>query len=321
MRKIINQDEWLRVIESKRVHQQSSAVLSYSSYWDAYVDDPKLMQIPIEDHLVHRGDGVFEAFKVTNAKIYLLAEHLNRLEQSSEALGLSWPMARSEVENILNEMIHLKNLKFGAIRIFLSRGAGGFSANPYDSKQTQFHFILLNSKMPAAEKYQLGATLGKSQIQPKSSFWAKIKSCNYLPNVLMKKEAVDRGLDFTIGFDEQGHITESSTENVVVLDKNNYLCRPKLDHILKGTTMIKVFQLAEQLINSNQTVGNKETEIAGIRERDLNHDDLISAKEIMVVGTTWDVLPITRYEGKPIGNGNVGPVAKKLLNLLQQDQA
>ncbi len=284
----------------------------YSSYWNAYIDDPRLMLIPMEDHLVHRGDGVFEAFKVINGKIYLMKEHLDRLERSAEALSLNWPLPRAEVEKILKEMIEIKKIQSAGLRIFLSRGMGTFSANPYDSMQAHFHFLLINSKMPSAEKYTLGASLGRSQIVPKSTPWSEIKSCNYLPNVLMKKEAVDRGLDFTLGFDEQDFITECSTENLIILDQKNQLCRPQLRRILKGTTMMRVFELAQNLVTRG--------EIKSIIEKNISESDLFAAKELMIVGTTWDVLSVTKYEGKNISDGKVGVISKELLSLLQEDQ-
>ncbi|MEK6772766.1 MAG: aminotransferase class IV [Bdellovibrionota bacterium] len=284
----------------------------YSSYWNAYIDDPRLMLIPMEDHLVHRGDGVFEAFKIINGKIYLMKEHFDRLERSAEALSLNWPLPRAEVEKVLKEMIEIKKVQTAGLRIFLSRGMGTFSANPYDSKQAHFHFLMINSKMPSAEKYALGASLGRSQIEPKGAPWSEIKSCNYLPNVLMKKEAVDRGLDFTLGFDEQGFITECSTENLIILDQKNQLCRPQLRRILKGTTMMRVFELAQKLVPTGK--------IKSTIERNISESDLFAAKELMIVGTTWDVLSVTKYEGKNIFDGKVGAISKELLSLLQEDQ-
>lgn len=312
-KKLLKPEEWLKTWLEKEKLKTSQSVLMYSSYWDGYVDDPRLMLIPMEDHLVHRGDGVFEAFKVVHGKIYLLKEHLDRLESSAKALFLEWPMPRLQVEKILNEMVALKNIDSGGLRVFLSRGVGLFSANPYDSVSAHFHFVLVTAKGAAAEKYELGAKLGRSQIQPKPTPWCEIKSCNYLPNVLMKKEAVDRGLDFTVGFDEDGFVTECSTENLILLDENNQLCRPTLKRILKGTTMMKVFELAKNLVSSG--------ELSQVVEKDLTESDLQKAKELMIAGTTWDILPVTSYEGKSIASGKPGPIAKKLLQLLREDQA
>src|SRR5690606_25817987 len=92
-----------------------------------------------------------------------------------------------------------------------------------------------------------GARVGKSQVPPKEPWLAKVKTCNYLPNVMMKKESVDRSLDFTVGVDAQGFLTEGSTENIVIVDQGNNLVRPELRQILKGTTMMRTFELAQEL--------------------------------------------------------------------------
>lgn len=312
LRKILTANEWFEICLKSQSFQGSQSLLMYSSYWDAYVEDPRLMLIPMEDHLVHRGDGVFEAFKVVRGKIYLLKEHLDRLEISAQALSLDWPMPREKVECILNEMIQMKKIHSGGLRLFLSRGAGTFSANPYDSLQTHFHFILTNAKMPTEEKYASGVRLGRSLIAPKPVPWSGIKSCNYLPNVLMKKEAIDQGVDFTVAYDEDGFITECSTENLVLIDESNQLCRPKLKRILKGTTMMRVFELAQSLLQSG--------DLSSIVEKNISEKDLLKAKEVMIVGTTWDVLAVTSYQGKPIADGRVGKRAQKLLQLLREDQ-
>ncbi|NUN06020.1 MAG: aminotransferase class IV, partial [Bdellovibrio sp.] len=129
--------------------------------------------------------------------------------------------------------------------------------------------------------------------------------------VMMKKESVDRKIDFTIGIDPQGFLTEGSTENIVLIDKNRYLVRPKLHKILKGTTMMRTFALAEALVQDGT--------LAGIEERDLSEDDLRSALEVMMIGTTLDVLPVTEYEGQKIGSGKQGQISAKLLAMLRED--
>lgn len=310
--KVLSPEAWLKTWLLSQSPEGSQNLLMYSSYWNAFVDDPRLMLIPMEDHLVHRGDGVFEAFKIIHGKIYLLKEHLNRLELSSRALELAWPMSRDKVENILNEMVQLKKIQSGGLRIFLSRGMGTFSANPYDSKQSHFHFVLTNAKMPTEEKYNKGVQLARSQIAPKVAPWSGIKSCNYLPNVLMKKEAIDLNVDFTVGYDEEGFLTECSTENLVIVNEKNQLCRPTLKRILKGTTMMRTFELAQKLVATQ--------ELSAVLERNITEEDLVKSKEAMIIGTTWDVLAATSYQGKAIGDGKVGSVAKKLLQLLREDQ-
>ncbi len=288
---------------------QESYLAFYSSVLGGITKDPEFMSLPIDDHMVHRGDGVFEALKCKEGRIYLWQAHSDRLRNSCKGLGLLYP---ENLLDVVTATVKESKAKNCIIRIFVSRGPGQFSTNPYDSIGAQLYVMVTNLTQPSAEKYTQGVSLGRSGIPPKESWLAQLKTCNYLPNVMMKKEAIDRKIDFTIGIDPQGFITEGSTENIIVLTQNNLLVRPHFDFILKGTTMVKVLSLAESLIPKGL--------IQKIGEKNMSEADLLSAKEVMMIGTTLDVLPATKYDGKAIGNGQVGPVAKALLELLLADQ-
>src|SRR5690606_6674956 len=137
-----------------------------------------------------------------------------------------------------------------SIRLFVGRGAGSFSANPYDTMGSQLHIVVIRPNQVSAEAIEQGVRLMTSKIPVKDNFMAQVKSCNYLPNVLMKKEAVDQGVDFTIGKDANGYLTEGSTENLIILNKEGQLCKPMAQAILSGTTMNRTFELAESLVKS-----------------------------------------------------------------------
>ncbi|MGZ3775035.1 MAG: aminotransferase class IV [Pseudobdellovibrionaceae bacterium] len=309
--KILSSSQVQEKLQQRSYGSQKTYLAMYSSWWGGVVTDPGLMMVPVDDHLVHRGDGVFEALKVIDGKIFLLQEHLDRLSSSAEQISLPLPMPIDEIKKVLLETTATVEVKNAVLRLYISRGPGGFTTNPYESVASQLYLIVTAHTPLNEEKYLNGVKVGRSQIPPKEPWLAKIKTCNYLPNVLMKKESVDRKIDFVIGIDSQGCITEGSTENIVLVDKNNNLVRPKLRQILKGTTMMRTFELAESLVHEGL--------LSSIQERDLTEQDLLEAKEVMMIGTTLDVLPVTQYEGSIIGEGRQGPVAKALLNLLRED--
>jgi branched-chain amino acid aminotransferase len=309
--KVLSSTEALEILKAKNYGTQKSYLAMYSTWYGGIVKDPGLMIVPVDDHLVHRGDGVFEAMKVVDGKIFLMTPHLDRLEASAKEISLSLPCSRAELEEIIKKTTLATGVQNALLRLYLARGPGGFTTNPYDSVGPQIYLIVTELKYMPAEKYEQGASIGKSAIPPKEPWLARIKTCNYLPNVLMKKESVDRKLDFTVSFDNQGYLTESSTENIVIVDKNGNLLRPKLHQILKGTTMIRSFDLAQSLLSQGT--------VKSIGEKDIHENDVINAREVMMIGTTLDVLPVTTYEGKAIGNGQVGAVAKALLQILRED--
>lgn len=290
---------------------QKTYLAMYSTWWGGIVKDPGLMVVPVDDHLVHRGDGVFEAIKVVEGRIFLLEEHLQRLASSAEQISLPLPMSLGEMREVILKTTAETGARNVVLRLYISRGPGGFTTNPYDSIASQMYLIVTAFTPYSDEKYHQGVKLGRSQIVPKEPWLAKIKTCNYLPNVLMKKESVDRKIDFTVGFDSQGFLTEGSTENVVLVDQQRNLLRPRLRQILRGTTMMRSFELSQVLVDEGL--------LTSIQEQDLTEQDLLNAKEVMMIGTTLDVLPVTEYEGQKVGAGVQGEVAARMLKLLRAD--
>lgn len=308
-RHVLSEEQVIQRLKMGNSTQKRASVRAcYMSWLEGIVTDSKWMLIALDDHMVHRGDGVFEAIKFINKKPYLGPEHLQRMKSSAEKISLDLSRYYKDLPAIIDDVIEASRLENGLIRIFLSRGPGSFSPNPYDSAKSELSVVAMELSSPQQELYEKGARIAISRIQPKETFWAQIKSCNYLPNVMMKKEAVDRKLDFVVGLTEAGGVTESSTENLILVDSHGLLVRPHQDRILRGCTMIRIFELA------------RKHHIAETFERFLTVKDIKEAREIMMVGTTIDVLPVTEFDGAKVGNGHVGPMARRLLQSLHEDQ-
>lgn len=303
---ILNEQQIIQSLNSQKNPFFEEYYAFYSSWFGGITQNPKFMLLPIDDHMVHRGDGVFEAMKAENRAVYLMDEHLHRLLRSAEAIALKPLYHQDKMKQIILETLKVANQDNALIRIFVSRGPGNFSVNPYDSVGSQFYVVIAKLRTLPAEKYETGVAVGKSLVPMKPTHLAQVKSCNYLPNVLMKKEAVDRGLDFMIGIDHQGNLTEGPTENVMIVAQDGTLVHPQFDSILKGITMIRVFELAKE--------HGMKTEV-----RDISVEELLTAREIIITGTTVDVISVVKYENKTIGNGKPGTISKQLLQLLQND--
>ncbi len=150
-----------------------------------------------------------------------------------------------------------------------------------------------------------------SRIPVKTDYFANIKSCNYLPNVLMRKEAEDAGVDFTVSIDENGFLAEGPTENIGIITRNREFLVPRFDRILRGTTVSRVTELAELLLDAG--------DLAKIEETDLTPEDAYNAAEMMMFGTSFDVLPVVTYDRHRIGEGRPGHFARKFRQLLHED--
>jgi len=310
-----------KLMDRKKTNPHQNQYLSmYSSWLGGITTEAPLMVLPLDDHMVHRGDGVFEAMIVRNGWAFLLKEHLKRLAVSASKIGISCPWSETELQEIISETYRITRQSDCFVRIFLSRGPGTFSVNPYDSIGPQLHVICTRYSPYPADKYLSGVTLGRSAIPAKEPWFAQIKSCNYLHNVLMKKESIDQGFDFMVAFDSQGHLTESATENIVILDNKRRLIRPELDFILKGTTMMRMLELARQVLQKRNQIGEPtDFGYTQVLQGSLREVDITSAHEVFLIGTTLNVLPVTRFQKKKIGDGMPGPVGKFLGRLLEED--
>ncbi|HEY8240367.1 MAG TPA: aminotransferase class IV, partial [Kiritimatiellia bacterium] len=175
----------------------------YSSAWDGIVTDPTLMVVPMDDHLVHRGDGVFETIKCVAGKIYCLEAHLDRLFFSAGKIGLQSAWPREEIRDTIIQTVRAGGRKDCLVRAILSRGPGSLGVSPYDCPRPGLYVLAHQLKPPFMELHPEGAHVVTSKVPVKPGYFANIKSCNYLPNVLMKKEASDQGADFSLSFDER----------------------------------------------------------------------------------------------------------------------
>jgi len=291
---------------------QSGYHVMYSSIFSGIVTDPKLMTIPVDDHLVHRGDGVFEAFKMIDGKVFLFDAHLSRLERSATAISLSLKHSNSEIKGICKQLIEVCGLKNALFRLYASRGPGGFTPNPYASIGPQLYIIVSDLNNPAETLYENGAKVGFSQIAVKSGGLAQVKTCNYISNVLMTKEAVDQGLNYMINVTDDGFLGEGPTENLAYLTAENDLVFSSFDHTLRGTTLLRLQELSSNLVEKGL--------IREMKEAKQLASELCAAKEAFMIGTTIDALPVVEVAGKLIGDGMPGAVSKAARELLKHDQ-
>ena len=300
-------EDGLRHLAAYRPPHSRKYLAMYASEWDAIVTDPRLMRVPVDDHLVHRGDGVFETLLYDGGRIFLLAPHLQRLRHSAAQIGLDLRIPDERLTLILEDLFSVASadhaLSRGLARVLLGRGPGGFSVDPAESPSPSLYIVVYQASPPFMETHPEGAKVVFSQVAPKAGILATVKTCNYLPNALMKAEANRTGAHFALGVDETGHVTESFTENIAAVDASGALLIPPPDRHLPGTTLQRVSELAEA---------------AGIpvHSRKLTPDDLRGMSELLVVGTTARVTSVTDLEGRSFP---IGPIGKRLAKMLDDD--
>jgi branched-subunit amino acid aminotransferase/4-amino-4-deoxychorismate lyase len=292
-------------------HWQEDYLAMYSTQWGGVTTDPDLMLVPIDDHLVHRGDGVFEVMRCVHGKIYQMEDHLRRLERSARAISLDFPPDYGKIMEVIKGVVVRGGERDCLIRIILSRGPGSFSTNPFECPVSQIYVNVIRFRSLPEKCYREGIPLVTSTIPIKKSFFATIKSCNYLPNVLMKMGAIRAGCKYSVALDEDGFLAEGSTENIGALTADGILKFPGFERTLSGITANRVIQLAGQLIEDGL--------IREVKFERISPEDAYQAKELFLTGTSFCILPVVRYDGRCIGEGGAGPVYSKLLTLLLED--
>ncbi len=299
------------ILDRNRHPHHANYYAMYSSVIGGIVTDPALMLLPVDDHMVHRGDGVFEVFKCVGGKIYNMQAHLERLQLSADVLGYRDTPSMQEITHLVIETVKAGGRRECVIRLFISRGTGSFDTNPYDCQNCELYIVITSSKPSPMQQFPRGIKGKVSEIPAKRPFIARVKSVNYLMNVLMRKEAIDAAVNFVVSLDEQKRIAEGATENIGVITDEKKLLFPVAERTLRGTTMIRVIELAQELIAVSH--------LAAADFADLSVDDILGAKEVFIAGTSTDIAAVTEFEGQKIGDGKPGPIWRKLSALLDKD--
>jgi branched-chain amino acid aminotransferase len=307
----LENSEWLARLNKARAGLSATLYAMYSGLTGGITTDPALMTIPADDHLPQRGDGVFESLKCLNGQLYNADAHLERLELSCKGIGMEPPCPRTKLVEIICATIRAGEKRDCLIRVLVSRGTENMGIDPALCKGPVLYIVVYRYTARIKNGKLKPARVARSSVPVKPPQFATIKTCNYLPNVLMKLEANRRGLDFVISVDENGNLGEGATENIGILTPDNELLMPTPDYVLSGTTARRALELAKTLVADGT--------LKAAEYRNIPLEQAAQAKEILIFGTTTDVTPVIEWEGRPVGNGRPGPVAEKLLALLKSD--
>ena len=294
------------------VHSKAANFYSmYSSVLGGIVTDPALMILPLDDHMVHRGHAVFDTATLTHGMLYQLDPHLDRLLRSAGLARIPLPFPREQLRQIILDTAAASGKRDGSVRYWLSAGPGGFALGPAECIGSSFYVIIFKQEFYPSSYYTEGVKVVTSQIPIKPPLFARTKSTNYLPNVLVVIEAKDHDADNGVFIDQRGMVAESSNMNVAFVTKDRVFRHPSFDAILSGITIQRMLKLGERLVAQG--------ELKAIQLADVSVDEGRQAAEMMLIGSSIKVAPVIQWDGKPIGNGKPGPVSQRLLQLSEED--
>ena len=308
---VLAADQVLTALRALRERQPVKFSAFYSSQLGGIVTDPALMVLPFDDHMVHRGHGIFDTAGLVDGRIYDLEAHLDRFLGSAEKSRLKLAGSRAEMRDIIVRTTAASGVRDGAIRYWLSSGPGNLDLTPAAGATPGFFVIVFGGLAYPQRWYSEGLKVMTTTYPIKPPLYAITKATNYLPNVLMQMEAKEAGLDNGVFIDDEGFVGESSNMNVAFVTADGVLRHPRFVRVLAGCTSLRLLELAPQLQGSGL--------LTGVEVCDIPVADARAAREMLLLGSSIKVAPIVEWDGRPIGTGAPGPVARALLDLLEND--
>jgi branched-chain amino acid aminotransferase len=267
-------------------------------------DDAK---ISVFDHGFLYGDGVFEGIRVYGGNIFRLEEHIERLYESARAITLEIPLTQAELIQATVETVAANGRRDGYIRLVISRGVGDLGIDPRKCKRASVVIIVDSIALYPEELYKKGIPLVTASHRriPADCLDPRIKSLNYLNNILAKIEATNAGCPEAIMLNTQGRVAECTADNLFIV-KRRVISTPHLvEGALAGITRGAVLELARA---------------AGFvtQEGPMTQHDLFTADECFLTGTGAEIVPVVAIDGRVIGAGQPGDVTRQLLDAFRE---
>ena len=284
--------------------------MSLKIYISGELYDKEDAKISVYDHGLLYGDGVFEGMRSYHGKVFRMQEHLDRLWESAHAIYLEIPMTKDEMEKAVNETLAINNITDGYIRLIITRGAGTLGLDPNRTSNPQVIIIADHIALYPKEYYDEGLeiiTASTIRNHP-AALNARIKSLNYLNNILAKIEGLQAGCVEALMLNHKGEVSECTGDNIFLV-KNNELLTPSIDAgILAGITRDAVIEIAK----SKGIV---------VKEISLSKHDVYTADECFLTGSAAEVIPVIKVDSRIIGSGKPGAVTKDLIAAFKEEVA
>jgi branched-chain amino acid aminotransferase len=271
-------------------------------YIDGQFLDKDDAKISVFDHGLLYGDGVFEGIRIYSGRVFRLKEHIERLYESARAIAMTVPINEAEMTEATLKTVAANGLRDGYIRLVITRGVGSLGLSPYQCPKPSIIIIASTISLYPAERYEKGLNLitCATRRPTPASLSPRVKSLNYLNNVMAKIECIQAGCEEGIMLNEQGYVAECTGDNVFVI-KKGIVCTPPtssgaLDGITRRAVMDLMFKLGIQC-----------------REDVMTRHEIYTADECFLTGTAAEVIPAVSLDRRSIGDGKPGPITLKLV--------
>ena len=258
-------------------------------------------KISVFDHGVLYGDGVFEGIRSYGGTVFRLQAHVRRLYDSALGIRLTVPISREEMAKAITDTLQANSLRDSYIRVVVTRGAGTLGLDPNRCPEPNVFIITDKISLYPDELYENGLdiiTAATMRNHP-NAVNPRVKSLNYLNNILAKIEAIDAGTLEAVMLNHLGYVAECTGDNLFIVRDGAVFTPPIAAGILEGITR-------------NEIIGIAREQGLEVREENITRQDLYVADECFLTGTAAEVVPVVRIDKRPIGTGKPGPVTKQL---------
>lgn len=258
-------------------------------------------KISVYDHGLLYGDGVFEGMRIYADKVFALEDHLVRLYESARAIALNIPIDIDAMRTAVNATVAKNGLKEGYIRLVVTRGGNQLGLDPFRCEDPQVIIIVDSISLYPERFYTEGLDLVTASTirNHPAALSPRIKSLNYLNNIMAKIEAIRAGCIEAVMLNHKGEVAECTGDNIFIVRRGRLLTPPIHAGILEGITRNTVIQLARD-------------EGIEVAEETLTRHDLFVAEECFLTGSAAEVIPAVKLDGRLIADGKVGPITKRL---------
>lgn len=261
-------------------------------------------KVSVYDHGLLYGDGIFEGIRSYNGRVFRLEQHLQRLYESARSIWLEIPIPLPELAQAVRETLQINNLPDGYVRLVVTRGAGTLGLDPNRTSNPQVIIIADRISLYPEKYYQEGLEIvTASTIRNHSAALSpRIKSLNYLNNILAKIEGLRAGCEEALMLNANGEVAECTADNIFLVRRGALFTPPPTAGILEGVTRGAVMELASS---------------AGlpVHEAALTRHDVYVADECFMTGTAAEVVPVVKVDSRSIGSGKPGPITRRIAQL------
>jgi branched-chain amino acid aminotransferase len=276
--------------------------MSLKIYIDGELVDEADAKVSVFDHGLLYGDGVFEGIRAYGGKIFREEEHVDRLYRSARAISLDIPLRPAEFLQAMYDTMAANGLTDAYIRAIVTRGKGDLGLDPRKCPKPCIIIITASIELYPEEFYQKGLDVvtASTRQKPSDVLSPRIKSCNYLNNILAKIEGIRAGCIEAILLNQKGEVAECTGDNLFIVADGVIKTPPPEAGILLGVTRGVVIGLAREMG-------------VEVQEVPLTRFDVMTADEVFLTGTAAEVIAVVRVDGRQIGDGTAGELTMKLL--------